>query len=101
MVALPSTTTTASDSESRIAPGNCSPTTSARFKGRTAISGSLAIERRQEELGEQCAHAWRLNLAVNGSPELGGRRQTLGVPTEMLARHAHAGLRTVVLEHCF
>src|ERR1700759_743489 len=95
----PSTTTTASDSESRIAVGNCSPFSSERFRGRTAISGGLAVESGKEERGEQCAHLGGLDLAVHGGTEFGRRRQALGVPAEMLACHAHAGLLAVVRQH--
>src|SRR5215813_12415924 len=97
----PSTTTTASDSESRIAVGNCSPFSSERFRGRTAISGSLPVEGGEEERGEQRAHLGGLDLAVHGGTELGRRRQALGVPAEMLAHHAHAGFLAVVCQHRF
>src|SRR4029077_5992987 len=101
IMAPPSTTTTASDSESRIAVGNCSPVSSARFRGRTAISGSLPVEGGKEERGEQRAHSGGFDLAVHGSAELGRRRQALRVPAEMLARHAHAGLLAVMRKHRF
>src|SRR5215475_581276 len=97
----PSTTTTASDSASRIATGNCSPARVTRFSGRTAISGGLAVEGGKEERGEQRTHPAGFDLAVHGGAEFGRRREALGVPTEMLARHAHAGLLAVVRQHRF
>src|SRR5437660_8223561 len=96
-----STTTTASDSESRIAVGNCSPARSARFNGRTGMAGSLPIERGKEESGKQGSHFGGLGLAVHGGAELGRRRQALRIPAEMLACHAHTGLLAVVLQHRF
>src|SRR5258708_14382707 len=95
----PSTTTTASDSEARMAVGNCSPAKPESFKGRTAMSGGLPVERGEEKIGEQRAHLGGLGLAIDGGAELGTRRQTLRAPTQMLAPHAHAGLLPVVFQH--
>src|SRR5260370_28375747 len=95
----PSTTTTASDSESRMAVGNCSPAKPESFKGRTAMSGGLPVERGEEKIGEQRAHLGGLGLAIDGGAELGRPRQTLRVPNEMLARHAHAGLPALGFQH--
>src|SRR5258708_22298263 len=93
---LPSTTTTASDSASRIAVGNCSLARPTRFNGRMGMSGSLPVELGEEKADKQGADLGRLGFAVHGSAELGRRRQTLRVPTEMLARHAHTGPPTVM-----
>src|SRR5476649_894776 len=95
----PSTTTTASDSESRIALGNCSPPESLRFRGRNAISRRLPLEDGQEERRKQRTYLVRVGLAVHRETELGGRWQSLRGPAEMLAGHAHAGLVAVVREH--
>src|SRR5262245_26711052 len=94
----PSTTTTASERASRMALENWS-FTSVRRSVRTAMSGSLPLDGRQEERREQRPHLASIGLAVHGGAEVGRGRQALRVPAEMLARHAHAGLAAVVLEH--
>ena len=49
--------------------------------------------------GQQGTHLARFGLAVHRGAELGRRRQALGVPAEMLACHAHAGLGAIVRKH--
>ena len=44
---------------------------------------------------------WRIGLAIDGGAKLGRGRQTLGIPAQMLASHAHAGFLAVVRQHRF
>src|SRR5262249_47894224 len=92
---------TASDSESRIAVGNCWLGAFGRLSGWSAMLSGVPFEGGQEERCQHAAHAAGGGLAIEGGQKWGGGRYPLGVPTQMLARHAHAGLLAIVRQHRF
>src|SRR6266536_1527192 len=96
-----STTTTASESESRSAVANCSPSALGRLRGCNTMLGGLLIECRQEERGQHRADFGGIGLAIHCGTELGRGRQALGIPAQMLTSHAHAGFLAIVREHPF
>src|SRR5438552_10480048 len=95
------TTSTGSGSAAKICAAS-GPRWRGRRSGATAlpgISGRLPVDLRAIEGPQQLANVFGLVLSIDFGAKFRRARQTLGVPGEVLAGHADAGLAAIVRQH--